>query len=383
MYPNSSSVRSPYVSAAVIPVDTLMRLCEGAAAVAGQTELHDVLWTTVDIAVELTGARYGALGIVGEHGTVTEFLHRGLPPGEAAGIGSPPTGRGVLGSIARRGETIRTTGITHHPDAVGVPPHHPQMETFLGVPIRAGGTVYGNLYLTEKTGGFTEGDETLVEALAVIAGSAIGSARLHERMRRVVVIEDRERIARDIHDGVIQDLLAVGLSLQSQAHVMDDAAVAEVLAEATRKLDESIGSLRSFILRLQPPSGSRPTFEDRLRSLIAGQAASYDTAVRVAVAPNLGEVPSQTAEDALQVTREALSNALRHSGAPRVDVTIRRTRKALTITVGDHGRGFDLETVEKGLGLENLTARTENAGGAVDLQSTPGVGTVVQVSLPV
>ena len=127
------------------------------------------------------------------------------------------------------------------------------MTTFLGVPVRAGDSVFGNLYLTEKAGGFTQDDEQLVEALAAIAGSAIASLRLQQKLRRLAVVEDRERIARDLHDAIIQDLFAVGLVLQGLASRMDEPHDRHDMEEAVERLDSAITELRRFIFDLKPP----------------------------------------------------------------------------------------------------------------------------------
>jgi signal transduction histidine kinase len=231
-------------------------LVEGAASVARQVDLSSLLRSTVEIAMELTGARYGALGVLGDHGGLADFIHVGMSDDTATAIGSPPSGDGVLGTIATTGKTIRLDHIEEHADSVGFPHHHPPMQSFLGVPVRIGDQVFGNLYLTDKDGGFTEDDEILVEFLAITAGSAVSTLGLQERLRRAALLEDRERIARDLHDSIIQDLFAVGLGLQSASSKVttkpDD--VRMRLDEAVERLDETIGALRRFIFDLRPPA---------------------------------------------------------------------------------------------------------------------------------
>jgi len=158
-------------------------LVEGAASVAGQVELSGLLRSTVEIARELTGARYAALGVIGEQGGLVDFIFDGMGD-EADEIDHYPSGSGVLGVITSAGKTVRMDNIADHPDAAGFPKRHPQMTSFLGVPVRLGDRIFGNLYLTDKEGGFTEEDEILVEFLAVTAGSAVSTLRLQERLRR-------------------------------------------------------------------------------------------------------------------------------------------------------------------------------------------------------
>ena len=154
--------------------------------------------------------QYGALGVIGEHGTLVEFLHAGMEPRIVAKIGAPPKGHGVLGTITKAGKTIRLDDISEHPDSVGFPEHHPEMEAFLGVPVTVAGEVYGNLYLTGKEGGFTDAGRGRRRRSRRDRGVGAANGALQRRLRRVAVIEDRERIARDLHDAIIQDLFAVG-----------------------------------------------------------------------------------------------------------------------------------------------------------------------------
>ena len=365
-----------------MPADLLLRLIEGAAGVAGRTQLKDVLWATVENASSITGARYGALGVIGDHGSLVEFLHVGLDPATVAAIGPLPRGLGVLGTITRMAKTVRIDRLQDHPDSVGFPPNHPPMEYFLGVPVRTGTEVFGNLYLTEKPGGFTEADEIVVEALAVVAGSAINTARLQERLRRVAVVEDRARIARDLHDGIIQDLFAAGLTLQALSIRVDDEVTAASLADAVQRLDDVIGSLRGFIFDLQPPAWSERSLVDRITELVAQVSEPHDTEVSVHYDPQLHDQSSRATEHALHVVREALSNALRHAHANRIDVELGPSTDGILVIVRDDGAGFDPGSVVEGMGLRNLRSRAHDVGGTVTVDSTPGAGTTVKVTLP-
>ncbi len=367
---------------AKLPASRLAQMVEGAAAVAGQTDLTAVLWTTVETAMDLTGAKYGALGVIGEHSTLIQFLHVGIDPDLAAKMGDPPRGRGVLGTITRMATTMRLDRLSDHPDYIGFPDHHPPMESFLGVPIRIGDAVFGNLYLTEKKSGFTIDDEALVEALAVIAGSAISTARLQRRLRRVAVVEDRERIARDLHDAIIQDLFAVGLSLQALGHNIKDEAVHSGLDEAVGRLDESIAALRRYIFDLRPPVWTRRNLRLELADLVGQLAGPYGADVDVHVSKEAAELPGTAVDDALQMIREALSNALRHSGATKISVTIEEGADCVLISVTDDGDGFDPSTVSKGMGLDNLRSRADKARGSTTINTSPGQGTTVLISLP-
>ena len=361
----------------------MRRLVEGAAAVAGQTDLSAVLLTTVETAMELTKAPSGALGVVGDAGELVEFIYSGVDQETAARIGHPPEGRGVLGIITGTGKTIRLDRIEDHPDSVGFPPHHPVMTSFLGVPVRVGGDIFGNLYLADKPEGFSEEDEIAVQALAVIAGTAVHTSRLQRRLRRYAVVEDRERIARELHDAVIQDLFAVGLSLQALGQMLPDDEMRKTIDDSVQRLDDTITSLRRFIFDLHPPDWLIRDLRREASDLLHNLANAYPASIRMSFAGDLNELPTSIIDDALHLIREAASNALRHSNSDWVDVMISSDADELTVMVSDEGVGFDTELRTPGMGLENMRVRTARAGGELTVISDPDTGTRIRVTLPV
>ncbi|MDP3984307.1 MAG: GAF domain-containing protein, partial [Acidimicrobiia bacterium] len=300
--------------------ERLAALVQGAAAVTATSDLAELLTAAAETARETTGARYAALGVLGEHGTLMEFIHLGIEDEIARAIGGPPIGKGVLGTLIHEARTIRLDRIQAHPDSSGFPPHHPPMETFLGVPIRVGDRIFGNFYLTEKSAGFTVEDEQLVEALAAIAGSAVANLRVQQRLRRMAVVEDRERIARDLHDAIIQDLFAVGLIVQGLTMRIDDVRDRQDLEEAVERLDEAIAGLRRFIFDLKPPAWHDRDLGTELTRLVQQLTEPYGVEVVVQVSEELTDLPSELIDIASQIVREATSNALRHSGSPSVQV---------------------------------------------------------------
>lgn len=361
-------------------VDRLPALIEAAASVVEAGDLEQVLRRLVSEARAATGAPYAALGVIGEHGVLVEFLHEGLGEDEVRAIGSLPTGRGVLGTVVRERRTIRLASIADHPDSYGFPAHHPPMTSFLGVPVSVGDKAFGNLYLADKQGGFTDSDVTVVEALARIAGSAVSTARLQNRLRNIAVLEDRERIARDLHDSVIQDLFAVGLSLQGIAERVADTTSGAVLDQAVDRLDEAVEALRNYVFRLRS-SVARLGFRERLADLVRRMGSAYPSEVTVA----LDDEPEDEAlqEEVLQVVTEALSNALRHAAARKVEVRVAVADGWCSVTVEDDGTGFDPEAPRGGMGLSNMRARAARWGGRAEVVTGPGEGTRVEVTLPV
>ncbi len=364
-----------------IPIERFTVLIQAAAAVAGQIELRSVLKTTVEMAVENTGARYGAIGVIGDHGTLVDFIYTGMSPEQVAIIGPPPVGKGVLGALIDHPVPIRLDRITDHPASAGFPDRHPPMGAFLGVPVRAGDQVFGNLYLTEKDGGFDEDDEQMVVALSAVAGGAVAAARLHDRLTRVALSEDRERIARDLHDSVIQDLFATGLGLQALSMSIDDAKAAGRLDDAIERIDNAISSLRSFIFDIRSFAATIADPERTIRRMVERLVADRSIEVTVEIG-SIGASSPELLDDALGVIREAVSNAVRHSDATSLSVRVDTTDDGLSIVVRDNGCGFEPGSVPRGMGLDNLHARATGRAGSIAIESAPGVGTTIRTVFP-
>ena len=196
----------------------LRELLDAVLALSSDLDAPTMLRRIVEAAVELVDARYGALGVLDDSGTyLAQFVTVGIDDDAHHLIGKLPEGHGILGSLIVDAKPLRLPDLREHPDSFGFPPHHPPMRSFLGVPVRVRDQVFGNLYLTDKTTAeaFTDVDEELVVGLAAAAGIAVENARLHARVQEFALVADRERIARDLHDTVVQRLFATGLSLQA------------------------------------------------------------------------------------------------------------------------------------------------------------------------
>ncbi len=503
-------------------------LVDALVAISSDLDLDSVLDRLVRAACELTRARYGALGVLGAHDQVTRLVTHGITAQERARLGPPPAGHGVVGVLISDPHPLRLARLQDHPASVGFPPNHPPMSTFLGVPVRVRGTVFGNLYLTEKAGGaqFTDQDERFVEVLAAAAAHVIENARsyaqserrrlwleataqvrdllqppadvdaalgqvaisarrlaaaratavlrcrddrfsvvardgveagsldelvegLADELRRVterpdpVTVEtggrpillvplreqfgpggalvvlapgtpdqvdtellgafadqaalaldhaqaladreellltaDRDRIARDLHDLVIQRLFATGLHLQGARRraVKDD--VSDRIEQAIADLDVTIKDIRSTIFDLQHGLGESVRGDVRRVAREYAAVLGHEPAVRTD-GPLDTAVPPDTAEQLLAVLREALSNVARHAESRHTVVEVALADGELALTVTDDGRGLPADRSESG--LRNVRRRAVDLGGTVAFETPEGGGTRVQWRVP-
>lgn len=481
-----------------------------------------VLERLVEAGCHLTGARYGALGVLGEHGGLIEFVHRGIDDETVKLIGALPTGKGVLGHLSTSPHAIRLHDLSEHPDSVGFPAHHPPMHTFLGVPVRARGEAFGNLYLTEKTGpdgqprDFTARDEQLANALAAAAGVAVGHARAYRRARehelwleaaaacsealtsgiprptalavvrarvgavaeasavmlhddvppgleedltghvpvlhrlangidlglegpvwvlavplrsgerwvaaltacwpgpegelepqvdlpsvagfaeqlalamdvaeaqadraRLAVLEERERIARDLHDMVIQRLFAIGLDVQGAAQDAVRADVARRLEGAVDDLDETIKDVRTTIFRLGARGGSTAGLRHSIDAEVVRSRQALGFLPRLRIEGVTATVPDHISSDAVAVTREALANVARHARAREVVVRL-FIGTDLLVEVQDDGVGIPVDVARRS-GLANLEERARRRGGSISIEPVADGGTLLSWSVP-
>lgn len=529
-------------------------LIRAGLALASELSLPSVLQKIVDVACEVADARYGALGVLGPDGErIEEFLTHGVTEEERQAIGRLPEGKGILGVITREGRPLRLARIRDDPRSAGFPPDHPAMTSFLGVPVKIRGQVFGNLYLAEKRGApeFTEEDEEALETLAAQAAVAVENARLYEQARlhqrrleavnevaqailegrdaedvlrliagharemigaalatvvtpardperltvrvavgaradalqgmtfpaeesisgevmrtrrpvivpdlasdprahqpvvavggmgaglfvplavgdrtfgtllvaneaggrrlseddlavvrlfaaqaavaleyarfreelqRLAVLEDRERIAKELHDGVIQSLFALGMSLQSTQEVAEETeTVRRRLSAAVDAIDGIIRDLRNYIFGLRPGAVADLHLDRTLRELAEGFAEGASLTVETHVDRETAALLAGRATDVIQAARESLSNALRHSEGTKVILTLGRDGGEAVLEVRDDGRGFDpQEAGGRGQGLANLRSRAQALNGTLQIDSGDS-GTVVRLRFP-
>ena len=361
-------------------------------ALASELSLDAVLERIVEVGIELTVARYGALGVLTPDGSrIEEFITLGISDEQRALLGDPPTGHGLLGVLIHDAQPLRIPNIATDPRSVGFPPNHPPMRSLLGVPITGRGRVFGDLYLTDKAGGapFDEEDERVLVVLASQAAVAVENARLHEEaeraaqeLRRLEVLEDRERIAKELHDGVIQSLFAVGMSLQGLATMSSDEETTRRLEAAVEDVDRAIRDLRNYIFGLRPGVLADRQLDQALKELCAEFASRSQVVTVAEVDGDVAAELSSRAADVVQLVREALSNVGRHGEATTCRVSLARNVEGAVLEVDDDGRGFDVDLTTWGMGLNNLRDRLESMGGSFRVTSVLGEGTTVRMALP-
>ncbi len=318
---------------------------------------------------------------------LSEFITVGVDEGTRAEIGDLPKGHGILGLLIADPRPLRLPDLREHPDSFGFPPRHPMMRSFLGVPITVRGRVFGNLYLTDKQSQevFSDVDEELVVALAAAAGVAIDNARLHARVQDLVVLEDRERIAMDLHDTVIQQLFAIGLSLEATSRRVEDEEVRRRLHLAVEDLDGTIKRIRSTIFSLGDGAhGQAEGLRQRVLALVDEMEPSLPSRPSVEFdGPVDTRVPAEAAEEVVSVLRELLSNVARHAQASTVGVSV-AVGQALVVRVDDDGVGPPEPDAagSGGLGLGNLSRRAVRRGGEFRLTARPGGGARAEWTVP-
>ena len=366
----------------------LRRVLDATLLIEADLELPALLRHVIDEARSMTSARFGAIGVLNEdRSALSEFITVGLTPEEEERIGARPTGRGVLGLLISDPEPLRAPQISAVPESYGFPPNHPPMSSFLGVPIKVRDEVYGNLYLTDKLGWseFTSDDEALVGALAVAAGIAIENTRLHQQVQVAAVYEERDRLARDLHDTVIQRLFAVGLSLQSIAGKARGPGEADRLRAAVSDIDDTIRQVRTTIFELGLDSSSKGP-RSSVIALVQelSQVIGFDVGVALE-GPIDAALSSEIEEHLLATLREALTNIGRHAGASQASVLLTVDDRVCRLRVMDDGRGIGSDRSSSsggGLGLLNMRRRAEKLLGGMDLEAQDPSGTVLIWQVP-
>jgi signal transduction histidine kinase len=368
--------------------DALEAISEAVLAIAAEREVEPVLRRLVAAARELAGARYAALGIPDGEGAFAQFITEGMSDELIAAMGPLPRTHGLLGAMLESPESYRTTDIRQDPRFRGWWPRaHPQMRSFLGVPIVARGEIIAAFYLTdcERADEFSDADQRLIEMLAAHAAVAIENARLLERSRELNIVEERNRLARELHDAVSQKLFGLVLNAEAAATLLerDGDAAAEQVGRLGELAQEALEELRGLIFELRPASLEEEGLAATLRKHVEMLRRVQGRAVELRIS---GPVRAGDADgEVLRIAQEALNNALRHAEAERVELRLQGRDGRLTLTVADNGVGFDPDAPglrARHLGLTSMEERARALGGTLAVVSRPGDGTTVTLEVP-
>lgn len=365
-------------------LERVKEIAESVMYAAEGTTLEEVLQRIAQVTRTVVGAKYVALGVPDDAGSLEYFKVAGLDEEQIRLIGHYPKGHGLLGAVLHERESLRLENMTDDSRSVGFPKHHPEMTSFLGVPIQVGDHLFGILYLSDREDGlpFTEQDQWLVETLAGYAALAIAGVALSERQQRVVLLEERERVAMDLHDGVIQSLYAIGMQLQLMrlANNFNE----QGLNEAVHNLDSVIEDIRRYIHNLRLRRYEQKSVRRCLEEMIDRLHIADTITIHLDAPDRQPPLTPHVFEAACQIAHEALSNVLRHAEATELTLSVSDNDAYFSLVVEDNGRGFDLNLHpdHAGLGLRNIQHRARIHGGKVGLQSTVGKGTRLTLTLP-
>jgi signal transduction histidine kinase len=363
-------------------------MSEAVLAIARERSVDTVLQRIVHSARELVGARYAALGVPDGQGNFARFITSGMSEELIAAMGPLPRTHGLLGATLESDRSYRTDDIKRDPRFRGWwPSAHPLMSSFLGVPIVGGGEVVGAFYLTDKEGaaGFTADDQELIEMLAPHAALAMENARLVERSRELSIVEERNRLARDLHDSLVQKLFGVVLAAKSASTLLErDAAEARAQVDRLGELaQDAISELRSLVFQLRPAAIETEGLAAALRKHVEVLRRVHSTALELELAGKPRLRPGVD-EEVFRIAQEALQNALRHARADRIAIRLEENGDGLGLSVSDDGAGFDPAAPElraRRLGLTSMEERARELGGRLEIESAPGAGTSVRLKV--
>lgn len=367
------------------PRPKLDALNDAIHAVTTEINLESVLRRLAEISAHLVNARYAALGVPNDSGGLLQFFTYGMSEKQVARMDHLPIGIGLLRELLHQPDPIRLEDMTKDSRSKGFCPYHPRMTSFLGVPIVSRGVTLGSLYLSDRLDNrpFTEDDERLITMLAGHAAVAIENARLNDQLRRLAIIEERDRIAMELHDGIIQQIYAAGIKLDiARLTHAPNPELDEQMQGVTGDLNRIIEDLRRYIRDLNKGVGYAVTLSEQLKEVFDGFRSMSTARLVTDVQSGLTHLTEDKVHILTQITREALSNIVRHSGANEVYVELQDNGTALELVISDNGKGFDPQTVTRGHGLNNMAMRSEAANGALSLESTLGHGATIRAILP-
>ena len=369
-------------------------LVQAGLVLASDLSVPSVLGKIVELACDVTDAKYGALGVLGPDGVLEDFITTGVSDEERAAIGHLPRGKGLLGVMINQARPLRLRRITDDRRSIGFPANHPPMTSFLGVPITVRGTVYGHLYLTEKRNApeFTQDDERAAITLATQAGVAIENARLFADAQERLAMEERNRLARELHDSVSQALFSMTLQTRAAQLALEKdgldprGSVASRLSMLRELTEGAHAEMRALIFELRPEAIREEGLVGAIRKHADGIAARDELPIHIDAPEDRIALPADVEKEMYRITQEALTNVAKHAEARQAWVRLyppRDESSELVIEIEDDGTGFDPSRPRPGhLGLDTMAERAAKLGGRLEISSTPQQGTLIRAAVP-
>ncbi|MGP3981564.1 GAF domain-containing sensor histidine kinase [Streptomyces sp. KR80] len=376
-----------------VPQSGLAAVSAALLAMSRHLEVREVLQKIVTSARELLDAEYAALGVPDDHGGFAQFVVDGVTDEQWKAIGPLPRQHGILAAMLQEATPQRLGDVRKDPRFEGWPSAHPELSDFIGLPVADGDEVLAALFLANKkcphpegSCGFTEQDEALLGILAQHAAIALTNARLYERSRELTIAGERARLAHELHDAVAQKLFSLRLTAQAAAALIDRDPVRAKgeLQQVAGLAAEAADELRAAVVELRPAALDEDGLVATLRTQIQVLDRAHTARVTFA-ARHVRALPAAQEEAVLRVAQEALHNALRHSGAANVDVSLTRSGPGTVLRVADDGQGFDPSAVRRAgrhLGLVSMRDRASGVGGSLTVESVSGEGTVIEMEVP-
>lgn len=365
-------------------LDKLKDIAGAVTQAAHAGNLEQVLESIAKVSQELVNARFSALGVPDGKGGLRFFKTIGITPEDMRQIGHLPRGEGLLGVIMNERQTVRIDNIQSDPRSSGFCEGHPSMTTLLGVPIQAGARLFGMLYLCDRVDGkpFDAQDEWLIETMAGYAGLAIAGSQLSEQQSLVALLEERERISMELHDGVIQSLYAIGMHLELAR--TGKAVRSSDLDQPIADLNTVIEDIRRYILNLKSRDQRQKTVYRSLQEILSRINIPSEIIVSLDATDDYPPFTPGVFEGICQMVNEAVSNVVRHAVAKHLDITARERENMFEIVIADDGNGFDLEQARSatGLGLRNIQQRVLIYNGRITIDTALGKGTRVILTIP-
>lgn len=366
-------------------LDQLKEISTAVMFAAEAGDLEDVLQRIADVARQLIKTNYAALGMPDGHGGLRFFKTSGLTPEQEARIPHRPLGNGLIGAIMRERKAIRLDNMQQDDRSYGFPENHPKMTSFLGAPIIVANHLYGMLYLSDKIDGnpFTHDDESLLETLAGYAALAIAGAQLSETESRIKLMEQRENIGMELHDGVIQSLYGIGMQvdlLRKGGKEVDESQLTEIV----NSLNYVIEDIRGFIGKLRANNNAL-TLKECFVHLRDRLNPPDSINITIDAPDNYAPFSPSAFESICLIANEAMSNAIRHANANNINVTVDIRDATFYVRIRDDGQGFDqsLLNTSDGLGLRNMQHRARSHGGKVEINTVEAEGTILEIIIPI